>query len=36
MDSPDYLLLLQIIFRFLLFFSFSVFTLFSCRFSAVD
>ena len=35
MDSPDGLLLLLSIFRLLLF-SFSVFTLFSCRFRAVD
>ena len=35
MDSPDCLLLLLSIFRLLLF-SFSVFTLFGCRFRAVD
>jgi len=35
MDFPDCLLLLLSIFVFLLF-SFSVFTLFSCRFRAVD
>ena len=36
MDSPDCLLLLLSIFRRLLFSFFSVFTLFNCRFRAVD
>ena len=36
MDFPDYLLLLLSISVFLLFSFFSVFTLFSCQFRAVD